>query len=541
MQPATICKICTINKIKVMKKTIYILAAFALLLGSCQKDLLNRTPLDSYNNGILWNSQSDAEAALNGCYSGWEGDYNIIYLDAVSDNSYSQFPWEGYQDYGNGTVTSADNNAFTRWDYKTIQKCNWFLENVDRTPMDEDLKTRYKCEVRFLRAYEYFIMSQLYGDVPLVKNTISTAEANAVTRTPVADVRKFILAELDTIAPILPVSYTGGEVGHITQGAALSLKARIELFDKNYADCIKDCQAIMKLGYKLFPSYQDLFRIQNENNSEVILDIQYKENDVPNGDMGVMPSSSYGGWASLDPTQSLVDAYETIKGKAIDEPGSGYNENDPYKNRDPRLGASIVCPGQLYGGKYYNSIDSTSPDYYNGGNNSKSGYIERKFTSNLADFDDMWNTGLNIIVIRYAEILLTYAEAKIESGSIDNSVYEAINAVRERAGMPDVDQAAYNNQTTLRTLVRRERRVELALEGLRWFDIQRWKIGSQVRSGYIYGTRLGTVDKTTGKLTLKGNHVSVEQRTFNDNRDYLWPVPQAERDINKNLTQNSGY
>ncbi|HTN39437.1 MAG TPA: RagB/SusD family nutrient uptake outer membrane protein, partial [Arachidicoccus sp.] len=485
-----------------MKKTIYLIAAFVLLLGSCQKDLLNRTPLDSYSNGSLWTSQSDAEAALNGCYNGWEGDYNIIYLDAVSDNSYSQFPWEGYQDYGNGTVTPADNNASSRWSYTTIQKCNWFLENVDKTPMDADLKNRYKGEVRFLRAYEYFILSQLYGDVPLVKKTITTTEANAVTRTPVADVRKYILAELDTIAPILPVSYSGGEVGHITRGAALSLKARIELFDKNYADCIKDCQAIMKLGYSLFPSYQDLFRIQNENNSEVILDIQYKENDVVNGDMGVMPSSSYGGWASLDPTQSLVDAYETIKGKTIDDPSSGYNANDPYKNRDPRLSASIVYPGQLYGGKYYNSIESASADYYNGGNNSKTGYIERKFTSNLTDFADMWNTGLNIIVIRYAEILLTYAEAKIESGSIDKSVYDAINAVRKRAGMPGVDQTVYNNQTTLRKLVRRERRVELALEGLRWFDIQRWKIGAQVRSGNVYGTRLGTVNKTTGALTL---------------------------------------
>ena len=524
-----------------MKNKIYVLAALALTLASCQKDLLNRTPMDSYSNGSLWTSQSDAVAALNGCYDGWENDYNIIYLDAASDNSYSQFPWEGYQDYGNGTVTPGDNNASSRWSYTTIQKCNWFLENVDKTPMDSDLKERYKAEVRFLRAYEYFIMSQLYGDVPLVTKTLSTAEANTVTRTPFADVRKFILGELDTVAPILPVSYESGETGHITQGAALSLKARIDLFDKNYADCIKDCNAVMKLGYSLYPSYQDLFRIQNENNSEVILDIQYKENDVINGDMGVMPSSSYGGWASLDPTQSLVDAYETIKGKTIDDPASGYDKNEPYKNRDPRLNASIVCPGQLYGGKYYNSIESASPDYYNGGNNSKTGYIERKFTSNLSDFDDMWNTGLNIIVIRYAEVLLTYAEAKIESGSIDKSVYDALNAVRERAGMPDVDQAVYNSQSTLRTLVRRERRVELALEGLRWFDIQRWKIGDQVRAGNVYGTRLGTVDKNTGALHLTGDPIFVEERTFNNSRDYLWPVPQSERDINKSLTQNSGY
>lgn len=511
------------------------------MVSGCQKDLLDRSPLDSYSNGTLWTSQADAEAALNGCYNDWENDYNIIYLDAVSDNSYSQFAWEGYQGYGNGTATPADGNLFTRWSYKTIQKCNWFLMNVDKTPMDEDLKSRFKGEVRFLRAYQYFIMSQLYGDVPLVTKNLTTAEANETNRTPVAEVRKFIINELDTIAPLLPESYSGSEIGHITKGAALSLKSRIELYDKDYAACIADCEKIMKLGYELYPNYQDLFRIQHENNSEVILDVQYKENDYANADIGVMPSSSYGGWASLNPTQSLVDAYEMKNGETIDESGSGFNPAHPYDNRDPRLTASIVCPGESYGGKYFNSIDKSSPDYFNGGNNSKTGYIEKKFTSNLSDFTDMWNTGLNIIVIRYAEVLLNYAEAKIETGSIDNSVYEAIDQVRTRAGMPAVNRSVYNSQTSLRKLVRRERRVELALEGLRWFDIQRWKIGPEVRSGVVYGTRLGKVDKSNGDLTLAGDHIVVEKRVFNINRDYLWPVPQAEREINKNLTQNSGY
>jgi hypothetical protein len=153
----------------------------------------------------------------------------------------------------------------------------------------------------------------------------------------------------------------------------------------------------------------------------------------------------------------------------------------------------------------------------------------------------MWNTGVNIIVIRYAEVLLTYAEAQIESGVMDNSVYQALDDIRTRAGMPAVDRTVYNNIASLRTLIRRERRVELALEGLRWYDIQRWQIGPTVRTGTVYGTRLGTVDAATGKVTLTGNHVVVEQRNFNPQRDYLWPVPQKERDINKSLGQNPGY
>ncbi|MFT4154312.1 RagB/SusD family nutrient uptake outer membrane protein [Parafilimonas sp.] len=536
-----------------MKKTfVYFILFIAIAQSACKKDFLDRNPLDAYSNSSLWSSQSDALAALYGCYnggtdpssgeSGWETDYSIYYLDAVSDNVYSQFYWEGYQDYGNGTVTSSDGNAYTRWNYKTIQRCNWFLENVDATPMDDTLKAQYKGEARFLRAYQYFIMSQLYGDVPLVTTTITTEEANAVTRTAAADVRSFIVSELDTIADILPESYSGSDVGRITKGAALALKARIELFDADYASAITDYETVMGLGYSLYSSYADLFRIGNENNSEVILDVQYKENDFANWLPGVMATSSQGGWSSLDPTQSIVDAYEMSNGKTIDETGSGYDADNPYENRDPRLAASIVYPGQLYEGFYYNSIDASSDDYYNGDNNSKTGYLIKKYISNLSeDYSDMWNTGLNVIVIRYAEVLLGYAEAKIEQNDIDESVYSAIDAVRTRAGMPEVDRTVYNSQSTLRTLVRRERRVELAFEGLRWFDIQRWKIGSEVRNGTVYGIRPGTVNASTGAVTYSGDNISVETRTFNENRDYLWPVPQSEIDINNSLTQNSGY
>jgi hypothetical protein len=523
------------------KKILYTLLVASLLGTACQKDFLDKTPTDTYSNGSLWSSQNDATAALNGVYAGWENDYNILYMDAVSDNTYSQWYWDNLQHLGNGSASPADPNVLNRWDYKTVQKCNWFLENIDKVPMDDQLKKRFKGEARFLRAYQYFIMSQLYGDVPLVTKSLTTAEAQVLSRNPAADVRKFVVDELTAIQADLPVKYSGNDVGRITKGAALALKARIELYDKKYTDCIADCKTIMSLGYQLFSNYTDLFRITNENNSEVILDVQYKANDVPNGDIGIMPSSGYGGWASLSPTQSLVDAYEMTNGKTIDDPASGYNPDDPYKNRDSRLAATVVYPGQMYGGRYYNSIDGKSPDYYNNNNNSPTGYIEKKFTAFLSDYPDMWNTGLNMIVIRYAEVLLSYAEAQVETGIIDNTVYDALDAIRQRAGMPAVDRTVYNSQDKLRTLIRRERRVELALEGLRWFDVQRWQIGPAVRAGVVYGTRLGTVDAATGKLTLTGDHVKVETRTFNAGRDYLWPVPQKERDLDKSLSQNPGY
>ncbi|WP_212006213.1 RagB/SusD family nutrient uptake outer membrane protein [Chitinophaga sp. HK235] len=525
------------------KNLLHILLAAALLQTACQKDLLDKTRQDAYTNESLWTSQVAATAALSGCYKDWESSYNIFYMDAVSDNSYSQWPWDNYQHLGNGTASPADPQTVNKWDFTTIQRCNNFLENVDKVKMDDALKTRFKAEARFLRAYKYFNMSQLYGDVPLVIKTLTVQEANTVNRTPRADVRKFVADELAAVALILPEKYEGSDVGRITKGAALSLKARMELYDKNYAACIDDCKKVMALGYNLYPSYTDLFRQSFENNQEVILDIQYKANekDNNNGDVGILPSSSFGGWASLSPTQSLVDAYEMTNGKTIDDPASGYNDSNPFSNRDPRLAASIVYPGLKYEGKFYDPISPKAADYYNEGNNSPTGYIEKKFTAFLSDYPDMWNTGLNIIVIRYAEILLTYAEAQIESGVIDNTVYAAIDAVRSRAGMPLVDRTVYSDVTSLRNLVRRERRVELALEGLRWYDIQRWQIGTTVRSGTVYGTRLGTVDAATGATTFTGDHVVADQRTFNPLRDYLWPVPQKERDINKNLAQNPGY
>lgn len=547
-----------------MKKHFLLINTILLLLvlSACKKDFLDRQPTDALSQSTLFTDSSDVIAAINGCYSGWNNPsfsgnqgwadaYNVYYMDACSDNLYSQYPWEGFQFYGNGTATpggiAPNGDGDNLWNYTTIQKCNWFLESVGSAPVDTALKLRTEGEARFIRVYQYFLMSQLYGDVPLVTTTLTTAQADTSTRTPKAAITAFMLSELAAIAPNLPQSYTGSDVGRITKGAALALRARIELYNQDWAACITDCQSVMQLGYSLFPNYTNLFRIQNEDNSEVIADVEYQENIDPNYTVGVMPSFSYGGWSSLDPLQSLVDAYEMSNGKTIDDPTSGYDPNNPYANRDPRLAATIVYPGELYPDasgtpNYYDPLDASSSDFYNSGNNtSVTGYTVKKYTAVLSDFNNLFNTGLDAILIRYAEVLLTYAEAKIESGQIDATVYTALNQVRNRAGMPSVDQTVYNSQSTLRTLVRRERRVELALEGLRWFDIQRWQIGPQVMSGPVYGSRLGSVNPMTGALTLTADSIKVETRVFNPAQNYLWPVPQSEIDIDKNLTQNAGF
>jgi len=533
-----------------MKKTIIFLFAAAVFSG-CKKDALNTTPLDAYSNATLWKSQNDALAALNGCYSGWEYGDNVVYDDCLTDNAYDQFPWEGYETFASGLATPS-NPGVNKYDYTTIQKCNWFLDNIGNVPaekIDATVKERMKAEARFLRAYRYFILSQDYGDVPFVEHSITPAEANSIKQASKATITDYVHSELTAIAPSLPVSYSGTDIGRITRGAALALKARIELFNGKYADCIATTRQLMQspFSYSLYPNYAEMFRPKNANNQEVILDVQYLLNTNSAWVLIALAPNSSGGWSSIAPTQSLVDTYETINGKTIQNDPT-YDPVQPYKNRDPRLDASIIRPGSLYMNAYFDPLSPNSPDARGGNNVSPTGYNFKKYIQNLDDFygtsygaGDISNTGQTFIAIRYAEILLTYAEAKIEANEIDQSVYNAINAVRSRAGMPSATAVMYPDQASLRTLVRRERRVELAGEGLRWYDIQRWKIGTTAMPGNVYGCPDGTVNTSNGAITLKPNtNINIGSRTFTG-KNYLLPIPQKEIDVNKNLKQNEGY
>lgn len=522
-----------------MKKySLYVI--LLLFITSCSSDFLDRNPLDQPSNETFWNTEKDALAAATGCYEGWFSMDEVVYFDCASDNAYNPFSWEGWQVQATGYATPNDYGQ-NYMAYDKIARCNNFLANIDRPEMSEEIRTRLTAEVRFLRAWHYYLKVFLYGDVPLVKEVLDISNSN-LPRTPKAEVEQFILNELTEIIPQLPEKYTGGDVGRVTKGAALTLKARMEIFKGDYTACSATCEQVMKLGYSLFPDYAGLFKIANVNNEEVILDVQYVENLAKNWVLGVMPPSSVGGWSSINPTQSLADAYECIDGKTIEE-STIYNPKDPYKNRDPRLTATLIYPGCLYEGSYFNPIDAKDPtgDYYAPYGRSKTGYNPRKYIDNLGDYNDMWNTAMNAIVMRYAEVLLMYAESKIELGQIDESVYKVLNDIRKRAGMPEIDKTVYNGQAKMRELVRRERRVELAMEGLRWFDICRWRIGEEVMPGRVYGALLGTVDSETGALNLTDNRIEVETRLFDPAKNYLWPIPQSVIDATPAIKQNPGY
>ena len=217
-----------------------------------------------------------------------------------------------------------------------------------------------------------------------------------------------------------------------------------------------------------------------------------------------------------------MDAYEMANGKTIDDPSSGYDIDNPFEARYPRLLQTVIVPGAEFAGIIFNPMNPNSLDYWPTYNYT--GYVGRKYTHFKSDFSNLYKTGLNIPLIRYAEVLLTYAEAKIELNEIDNTVYSAINEVRLRAGLPVVDQSAYATQSSLRELIRRERRVELAMEGLRWYDIQRWKIGEEVMDGPVYGARISKIDETGNVTYVSDHHAKIEDRVFDASKNYLFSL-----------------
>lgn len=551
-----------------MKKLLYIGLFAAVSLTSCKDEFLDRIPLNSVSEETFWKTENDVYLAVNGIYATLPGE-GIIYEDGASDISFAQYPWESTATAVSSGIVSTSLNA--GWNYETIRKTNYFLENVDKANMDDALKNRFKAEVRFMRAYQYFTMANKFAGVPLITKVLGfTEEELNVPRSSKEDILNFVLKELDEISKILPNSYAGGksnEKGRITKGAALALKARLLLFEGKYAESAAAAQEVMGLGYKLFQttqeseidakddyakfvdfkdaaeqakfrsalrSYEGIFHQANEGNSEVILERQYVEQAQPNYLNTYLLEGAVGGWSSVTPTQDLVDSYQSFKtGEKVAVPtpqerAKRYAEADKssfvqeFKNRDPRFYASILFETAPWnaltidGGYKFKWVDGAS-------NMSKVGYNFRKMVDPKANRDNIDNHS-NIILIRYAEVLLTYAEAKNEATGPDATIYAALDEIRERAGMPKLDRSKYASKETLRQAIRQERKVELALEGVRYIDIRRWKTAPEVMKSI---------------QNVKG---SLAQERLWDNKLYLMPVPQAQIDLAYGvLTQNPGY
>ena len=528
------------------KYNIGILLLMVIALASCNS--LNQVPTGEFTDATYWYSTDKASYVLNMAYNQMMSASYFFADEALSDDIYSCRTCDEKL-ISSGIANSTTGRFANEWSdcYAGIRTCNTFLENVDRvTDMDSTLKTRMKAECRFIRAYLFFRLTTWYGDVPLFEKNLTVPESKTIARSSHADVLKFVRSELDSAAMYLPGSYSDDDLGRITSGAAIALKARTFLYENDWKNVASACEQIMSSDeYSLFSDYSGLFSIDNEHNSEVILDVEY----VPtlrtwSEYFDYAPPSAGRRVNQQAPTQELVDSYLMTNGDSIRQQGAGYDEDNPYVNRDPRLAATVLFDGGSW--KMPDGTDltihikpgsGTIDEYESGnGNNSLTGYYMKKYYD--PSYTGSFESGLNLILIRYADILLMYAEAENELGKMDESVWnETIKPIRARAGFSDSNALDYKTgwtQLDLRKIIRNERRCELALEGTRIFDIRRWKTAQYVLNGYPHGAKYGSPDIDNG-------YIRLDKRSFNPNRDYLFAVPQAQKDLDSNLGQNPGY
>lgn len=541
------------NVISVPKLAMIVL--FASLLG-CKK--LDLVPENNFTDLNYWTSEAKVASILNTAYSQMSNSDYFFSNEALSDNAFSgRGDFNGSTSIASGSYDPALGRIRSEWQfhYEGIKTCNLIIGNIDQVEMDDNMKNRMRAEARFIRALKHFQLMTWFGDIPLLREDPSREEALTISRTPRAEVLSFILEELEAVAQLLPsnTEYPAADRGRATRGAAIALKARAYLYEGRWQEVVNTCERLMNTGengsYQLFPSYEGLFLPENQNSSEDILAIQYvPEYRVWTNMFDLAPISVGARVNVMAPTQELVDSYPMLNGSPIIADNSGYQEGDPYNDRDPRMGLTIVHhlyewrrpdgsfqtiytrPGSTPDGA--SNLDEYAP----GTASSPTGYYLRKY------FDPAhgpnFRAGLNLMLIRYADILLMYAEAQNELAKLSQQDWDqTIRPIRVRAGFTAEEALAYQpawTQDDIRELIRNERRVEFAMEGLRIFDIRRWRTAETVLNGWAHGAQFGPPNEDNG-------YIRANFRTFDPGRHYLWPIPRDERNLNDNLTQNPGW
>ena len=537
-----------------MNRRTLILGALVLTMPfvGCQSadKLLDVTSPTTVSDETFWTQENDAILTLNGTYSALPDWFEIIGHDGLTDNGGVNRQFDNRYVFSDGTFDPQSGYGRDRWNrwFPGVARANILLGNIDRIPagkIDPTRKNRYIAEAKFLRAVLYLQLVATYGPVPMPLTPMTDAEARALTNATTTQLYDQILKDLDEAAAVLPASYTGNDIGRATKWAAISYKARAALYAGRYqiaADAAK--QVIDANVYTLHPNYGQLFTYAGENSKEIIFAHNYSkstqaagQNNNIFGEYGPPTNSAAG---HVVPIRQLVDAYLMKDGLPITT-SPLYNPKawtpadtlNYTSNRDPRLAFTILYPGAPWDGGTFDSRPrgiSTKPEAIDLGNENVSvtGFNIRKYID-LTDKGDRGNGGIDVILMRYADVLLMYAEAKFELGQNDAPALAAFNLVRARVGMPPL-------ATLTREDIRLERRVELAFEGLRLFDIRRWKIAEQVMPapaacGIDYINAAGATVRACQPASARQFPV----------RDYLWPLPQAELDLNPNLKQNPGF
>jgi starch-binding outer membrane protein, SusD/RagB family len=478
-----------------------LLSAFFMLPG-CSNSFLEVPPPGQTPATQFWTSADDANKAVNAMYANLHSWTSVAFAPIAVESMGSDDTEKGsnatdatfMNNFDNFSASSNEGQLSDFWSgqYQSINFCNQVLDNVPKISMDGALKSRYLAEAKFVRAYCYFRLVRAFGDVPLRLKVPATSAEYNIARNPKAEVWTAIEADLTDAAGVLPQSYSAADLGRATKGAALALHAKVAMYQKKWADVLNYTNQVMALGYSLFPNYEQLFRIANENCQESVFELQCAlipgntgaSNSQYSQVQGVRASVG-GGWGFNVPTADLAAAYE---------PG------------DPRRDATIIFRGETTP-----EGDAIPPTGDNPMYNQKS-YVP------FSLFVNGYNEGCqqNIRVIRYADVLLMNAEAANETGNsaLALASLELVRA-RARAGNAAIlPKITTTDQAALRTAIYNERRVELAMEFDRYFDVIR-----QGRGTAVFGPKGWTA-----------------------NKNEVWPVPQSEIDLSAGLlTQNPGY
>ncbi|MEO5889952.1 MAG: RagB/SusD family nutrient uptake outer membrane protein [Ferruginibacter sp.] len=504
------------------------------------------------------------------------------YLDAASDDAVSSQPGiPDVQKIATGAYTATAANADNVWEksYIAIRDATVFSVLINQVPLAEKLsnglpaRPAYRSEARFLRAYLYFELVKRYGGVPLLGDQIRQLPDDVqLPRNNFADCISYIVSECDNIKDSLRTeqSINSTTYGRITSGAAMALKARVLLYAasplfnggnieagnpltgytnadpgrwKIAADAAK---AVMDRGtYKLMPNFPDIFITQAAPaaaNTESIFWRQNGENTSVETSNGPVGYTTAGGAGITSPTQDLVDAFLTIDGKNIKDAGSAYDPNDPYKDRDPRLKSTVFYNGMLWINRPVETFDGGVDKPGGTLQQTKTSYYMRKFMGNFESVSGATiysKTIHDFIYIRYAEILLNYAEASNEFSGPSAEILDAIRQIRKRAGINAGPDSTFGvpaslSQNELREVIHNERRIELAFEEHRFFDIRRWKTAETVYSRPLRGLNI----QRTSSGQLSYNIVPVLTPVFRSPQMYLYPIPYGEVIKNPQMVQN---
>ncbi|SIO37984.1 RagB/SusD family nutrient uptake outer membrane protein [Chitinophaga niabensis] len=562
-----------------MKRNILIAGIGLIFITSCGS--LDLNPL-SDGSGETWNSTpEEIDMSLNGLYKDafwlqdsdeWTDDF--LYRDATT-------PITG------ATINGETDFVKTWWtnSYKAIARANNVIISVGRAAktLSQAQISRYSGEARFVRACQYSRLLSHYGNIVYTESTLDIEQALSLKQTDAATVLKSIYADFDSAALYLPKTYGAADLKRATSGAALAMKARIALHMGDMATARDAAKACMDQNvYKLHTDFGNLFLPKTKNSIETIFGLPRSVAlKVTFDDAQNFVPRNAGGWGAKNPSWDLFCAFLCKDGLPIDE-SPLYDPRKPFLNRDPRCAATIIEFQTSHLGYTY----QPHPDTLKVWKDADQKYVENKDTRSIAIFASFnglnWKKGVDgdwllnswkiepdKIIIRYADVLLMYAEAKIELNQIDQSVRDAINMVRARAyGVAYTNTAAYpavtsSDQAALRKALRNERRMEFAREGIRYMDIIRWKIADKVLNMPNYGM-LDPADLRTkvvqpglwffpqttpvdedGVADLSAMYNAgyikvVAVRKFDASRQYLWPIPSTEVLIS-HLTQNPNY